>query len=167
MRYNLKTLLEEFVQGLEQSPSCPCASTFSWNQYSYVWNSRHSRSNGRRTSTADKCCKKALKVYVSVTLFAAGETAWDGMFQRKQDKNFFSLFASSSFLLLLPATFSPKQLGMWHDEEITHLRGTFWLVFWLFFSRHFDRLVILHKVVGRKTFLLFQVLDNSTFWVCS
>lgn len=64
------------------------------------------------TSTADKCCKMALKVYVSVTLFAAGETAWDGMFQRKQDKGFFSPFAFSSFLLLLPATFSPKQLGM-------------------------------------------------------
>lgn len=98
MRYNLKTLLEEFVQGLEQSPSCPCASMFSWNQYSYVWNSRHSSGDGRQTSTADKCCKTVLKVYVSVTLFAAGETAWDGMFQRKQDKIF-------SFLPLLPRVF--------------------------------------------------------------
>lgn len=41
---------------------------FSWNQYSYVWNLRHSRGDGQRASTEEKSCETERKICVSAAL---------------------------------------------------------------------------------------------------
>lgn len=69
---------------------------------------------------------------------------WRGMFQRKMKTRWapphYFLLCHSELASL--ATFSPEQLGMRYNEEITHPRRTFALCFSPFFLCHFNTLVL-------------------------
>lgn len=75
-----------------------CVSIFSRNQYSYVWNLRHSSGNGRRALMEEKSFKTELKMRGSVSLSFAGGWAWkmvwDVLKKAKKKKKIDNIFLS-------------------------------------------------------------------------
>lgn len=113
---------------------CVRVSTFSWNQYSYAPSLRPSRGNGRVCVCGGlvKSNKTQRKICVSDSLCCgdACKFVWSVWREAHFVDNINGFLQMSCVTLELSLSYiSPKQLGMWYNKEITHLRGTCWLVF--------------------------------------